>query len=256
MKYFAFAAATTLLGAALFGAAAAKDIPDNIKAGIDNTQRKEENRARDDDRKPGEVLAFYGVENGMTVADLAAGGGYFTEILSGAVGPDGKVIAHYPTNPRFEENKAALEAQFAPFGNIKITTAATGEPFPIEDDSVDIVLLSLIAHHLHYAEDSGDEMPPNSARAYNEIKRILKPGGVFAIIEHTAAPGSTRAQSAAWHRAPEDIIKADVTSAGFEFAGAADDIHMNPEDDLKNNFFESGLRGKTTRMVHKYISPE
>ncbi|WP_428407825.1 class I SAM-dependent methyltransferase [Hyphococcus sp.] len=252
MKHFALVVAA----AAMFGAAAAKDAPANIQAGIDNPQRKEENRAADEGRKPGEVLTFFRVEEGMTVADLAAGGGYFTEILSGAVGPEGKVIAHYPASQQFDQNKAAFEAQFAPYGNIEITSAAVGEPFPIADDSVDMVLLSLIIHHLHYAEESGEAMPPNSARVYGEIKRILKPGGVFAVIEHTAAPGSTRAESAAWHRAPEDVIKADVTGAGFEFAGSANGIHANPGDDLKNNFFESGLRGKTTRMVHKYVSPE
>lgn len=251
MKHLAFAAATFVM----FGAAMAKDIPANIQAGVDNTQRKEENRARDGDRKPGEVLAFFGVEEGMKVADLAAGGGYFTEIISGAVGPEGKVIAHFTAGQRFDDNKPALEAQFEPFSNIEITSAAVGEPFPIADDSVDMVLLSLIAHHLHYAEDSGEAMPANGARAYGEIKRILKPGGVFAVIEHTAAPGSTRAESAAWHRAPEEVLKADITSVGFEFAGGAD-IHVNPDDDMKNNFFASGLRGKTARMVHKYISPE
>ena len=252
MKLYAIAAAT----AALLGQAMAGDVPANIKAGIDNPQRKEDNRASDENRKPGEVLAFYKVKDGMTVADLAAGGGYFTEILSGAVGPKGKVIAHYPASQQFDTNKPALEAQYAPFGNIEITSAATGEGFPIPDNSVDMVLLSLIIHHLHYAEASGEAMPANSAKVYGEILRILKPGGTFAVIEHTAAPGSTRAESAAWHRAPEAIIKADVTSAGFVFDGAANDIHANPDDDMKNNFFESGMRGKTARFVHKFRKPE
>lgn len=239
---------------ALFSVATAKDTPANIQAAIDNPARTEDNRVRDGDRKPGEVLAFFGVDEGMTVADLAAGGGYFTEILSGAVRPEGQVIAYYPANQRFEEGRAALEEQFAPFGNIEIRSSGQGEAFPIADESVDVVLLSLIIHHLHYNEESGEAIPARSAEIYADIKRILKPGGVFAVIEHTAAPGSTRAESAAWHRAPEDIIKADVTSAGFQFDGSAN-IHVNPDDDMKNNFFESGLRGKTTRMVHRYVKP-
>ncbi len=248
---FSIAAAASVA----LSAASAADIPANIKAAIDNPNRKEENRARDADRKPGEVLAFFGIEEGMTVIDMASGGGYFTEIIAGAVGPEGKVVAHNTAGQRFDEQREALEAQYAPFGNIEIAAVERGEPLPYEDDTADIILLSLIIHHLHYEEEGGEVMPDRAARIYEDFKRVLKPGGVFAVIEHTAAPGSSRAESAAWHRAPEDIIKADVTSAGFEFDGGAD-IHVNPDDDLKNVWFEVDLRGKTTRMVHRYISPE
>lgn len=253
MRRITLLAATAAL--AMGSAAQAGEIPANIKAAVENEQRSEDNRARDGDRKPGKVLAYYGVENGMTVADLAAGGGYYAEILSGAVGPGGKVIAYYPASQQFEDGKAALEEQYAPFGNIQIASAAQGEPLPMEDDSVDIVLLSLIIHHLHYTEDSGEDMPARSGEVYADIRRVLKPGGVFAVIEHIAAPGSTRAESAAWHRAPESIIRADVTSAGFTFDGGAE-IHVNPDDDMKNVWFDTGLRGKTNRMVHRYVSPD
>jgi len=236
-------------------AASAADIPANIQAAVDNPIRKEENIARDADRKPGEVLAFFGVEEGMAVVDIASGGGYFTEILSGAVGPDGHVHAHNTAGQRFEDGREALEAQYEPFGNIMIEAVETGTALPYEDNSVDVLLLSLIVHHLHYDEATGEAIPERASKVYADFKRVLKPGGVFAVIEHTAAPGSTRAESAAWHRAPEEIIKADITSAGFTFDGSAD-IHVNPDDDLKNVWFDVGLRGKTTRMVHRYVNPE
>ena len=232
----------------------AGEAPANIKAAIENPLRSEDNVARDESRKPGKVLAFYGVDEGMTVVDIASGGGYFTEIIAGAVGEDGAVRAHNTASDRFEEGRAALEEKYAPFGNITIDAVERGDPLPYDDNSVDFVLLSLIIHHLHFDEETGEAMPARSGEIYADIKRVLKPGGVFGVIEHTAAPGSTRAESAGWHRAPEDIIKADVTSAGFEFAGAAD-IHNNPDDDLKNVWFEAGLQGKTTRMVHKYVNP-
>ena len=49
--------------------------------------------ARDADRKPAEMLAFAGIRPGMTIAELAPGGGYFTRILTGAVGSSGHVYA-------------------------------------------------------------------------------------------------------------------------------------------------------------------
>lgn len=253
MRHFAITAA---IAAISLSSAMAGDVPANIKAAVDNPNRSEENRARDEDRKPGKVLSFFGVEEGMTVVDIASGGGYFTEVISGVVGPDGKVSAQNRASDQFEERREALEAQFAPFGNITIDTSVPGEPLPYADDSVDVVLLSLIIHHLHYAEESGEAIPARSVGIYSEFRRILKPGGVFAVIEHKAPDGTSREQSAAWHRISEDVMVADVTSAGFTLDGSNDKIHKNADDDLQNTWFETGLRGKTTRLVHRYKSPD
>lgn len=243
------------LAAAFLSTANAGEIPEAIQNAVDNPLRTEANRERDADRKPGKVLAFFEIKPGMHIADLASGSGYFTEIMAGIVGEDGSVSAHNSASEQFDERRPALEVQYAPFGNITIDVTSRGDPLPYEDDSLDFVLLSLIMHHLHYAEESGEALPPRSTQIYADIQRVLKPGGVFGVIEHTAAPGSSREQSAAWHRAPEEMIKSDLTNAGFEFAGSAD-IHNNPDDDLANVWFDAGLRGKTTRFVHKYRSPE
>ena len=146
MKQLASLAAVALFS---ISAAAAGEIPANIKAGVDNPNRTEANRERDADRKPAEVLAFFGIEKGMTVVDLASGGGYFTEIIAGAVAPGGQVRAQNRAGERFEGRRAALEAQFAPFGNITIDVTEAGSALPYEDNSVDMVILSLIIHHLH-----------------------------------------------------------------------------------------------------------
>jgi len=52
--------------------------------------------ARDAARKPTELLAFAGIRPGDTVGDYIMGGGYFTRVLSAAVGPEGKVYAFQP----------------------------------------------------------------------------------------------------------------------------------------------------------------
>lgn len=241
--------------ASMLSTAIAGDIPANIQTAIDNPLRTEENRARDEDRKPGKVLAFYGVKEGMTVVDIASSGGYFSELFSGAVGPDGHVRAQNRAGPRINDRIDALNEHYAKFTNITLDITEPGTPLPYADNSTDVVMLSLIIHHLHYAEDAGEKMPESSAGIYADVMRILKPGGVFAVIEHKAADGSSRAESAGWHRIPEATMKADVTSAGFVFDGSAEKIHMNPEDDMKNYWNDSGLRGKTTRLVHRYVKP-
>ncbi len=248
--------------------AMASEIPTNVTAAVENPNRSEENSARDADRKPAEVLGFFGVKPGMSVIDWGAGGGYFTEILANAVGPGGTVYAQYSAGERFNQMRPGLEAKYAPFGNIKISTAEEGANLPYPDNSVDMVLMSLIIHHFHYSEDSAEKIPPSSATAYADILRILKPGGQFAIIEHRAIDGSSREESASWHRIPESVLVSDVSGAGFTLDGKNDSIHYNPDDAMNTAWFgvtenedgttarfDNGLRGKTTRLVYLFRKP-
>lgn len=228
----------------------------SIGDAIANSNRTEANRERDADRKPDQVLAFAGVEAGDTVLDWGAGGGYWTELFSGVVGDAGTVYAEQAAGERFESRKAAYEEQFAPFGNVELLPIARGEPIPLDDNSVDTVLLSYLYHHMHYAEGSDEALPGSTAALLAEYARVLKPGGTFIVIEHAAADGSSRAQSAGWHRTPPDTARADITGAGFEFVDDAPEIFFNPDDDLMNSWGEAGLRGKTTTFVHKYRVPE
>ena len=227
-----------------------------IADAIGNPDRAESNRERDGARKPSEVLAFMELESGDVVLDYGAGGGYWAELFSPVVGVDGKVYAQQRAGERFESQKAALTEQFAPFGNIELMPMAPGSAFPLDDGSVDTVMVSYLYHHMHYVDGSGETFPESSSALFAEFMRVLRPGGTVVIIEHAAIDGSGRAESAGWHRTPPDMARADITGAGFEFAGEAPDIYFNPDDDRKNIWYETGLRGKTTSFVHKYRKPE
>ena len=63
---------------------------------VEDPQRSEADRTNDVRRKPVEMLSFIGIRPGMRVLDVSAGGGYTTELLARAVGPDGKVYAQTP----------------------------------------------------------------------------------------------------------------------------------------------------------------
>lgn len=227
----------------------------DIAAAINSPARTDANRERDEGRNPAEVLAFIGVSEGDTILDVGSGGGYYSELFSPLVGPEGAIFAHNrgsADDPRWP----ALTEQYAGFGNIQLTPLESGVPFPLETDSVDIIMLSYIYHHLHYAEESAEDLPPSSSAAMAEFLRVLRPGGTFIVIEHAATPGATRVQSAGWHRTPPEMARADITSAGFEFAGEARGIYFNPYDDLANTWFDVGLSGRTTSFVHKYQAPD
>ena len=81
--------------AMLASAAMAKPpaVPKAIAAAVADPARPQADRDRDADRKPAECIAFAGLKPGQRIADLLPGGGYFTRIFSGVVGPKGQVFA-------------------------------------------------------------------------------------------------------------------------------------------------------------------
>src|SRR6476620_5997300 len=68
-------------------------VPKAIAAAVADPARPQADRDRDADRKPAECIAFAGLKPGQRIADLLPGGGYFTRIFSGVVGPKGQVFA-------------------------------------------------------------------------------------------------------------------------------------------------------------------
>src|SRR5262245_12218660 len=85
----AFFIATVAYAATDKSPAVSKD----IAAAVADSARPQADRDRDADRKPAECIAFAGLKPGQRVADLLPGGGYFTRIFSGVVGPKGQVFA-------------------------------------------------------------------------------------------------------------------------------------------------------------------
>src|ERR1700741_4711399 len=85
MKWLAALTLSLFLAPALQAA----DIPANIANSLAAPERSAKDRERDARDKPAELLHFAGVSEGMKVADVFGGGGYWSEILARAVGPSG-----------------------------------------------------------------------------------------------------------------------------------------------------------------------
>src|SRR4051812_27667625 len=99
---------------------AAPHPPANVGTVLLDPIRPPTDVARDADRRPIELLGFAGVRPGSKIAELAPGGGYFTRILTGAVGPTGHIyaIAGRPS--------PALQELAAKRSNLTVTIASPG----------------------------------------------------------------------------------------------------------------------------------
>jgi predicted methyltransferase len=139
-------------------AAATPKIPKPIADAVADPARPQADRDRDAGRKPAECIAFAGLKPGQRIADLLPGGGYFTRIFSGVVGPKGQVIAVAPPKrpdaPADRPEPAAAVraiAADAHYSNVTVDVEKLTElKLP---ESLDMVWTSQNYHDLHNAKD-------------------------------------------------------------------------------------------------------
>ena len=248
MKRLLLAAA---LSVAANGYAAAPAVPDYITAAVADPGRPAEDSKRDADRKPAEMLAFAGIKAGDTVVDFIPGKGYFTRIFSKVVGAkgkaNGKVYALEPTeiDKEVPDELGALKALAAQYPNVTVLDQPVF-PFKVPE-AVDLVWTSQNYHDLHDPFMGS----PDVAKLDKQIYDALKPGGIFLVLDHAAAPGTGLANTNDLHRIDPETVKKEVTAAGFEFVGSSE-VLRNPADPHTIKVFDPSIRGRT-RPVHLQV---
>jgi predicted methyltransferase len=223
----------------------------SIASALSAADRPKADTDRDADRKPAALLAFAGVRPGDRVADIMPGTGYFTRIFSHVVGPKGHVLAIVPTElaqvaPNLAASATALGNDPA-YANISVSIAPTvslSAPLPI-----DLAWTSDNYHDL-YAFFGADKAAQFDAAVY----RMLKPGGVFIVIDHAAAPGIDQAAIKRMHRIDPAIVKAQVEAAGFKLESESA-ILSNPDDGHDRPVFDPVIKGHTDQFVLKFRKP-
>lgn len=235
-------ALTASMCCVLFSFAVA-DVAPGFEAALNADERPAEDKERDAARKPAKVLKFLGIDAGMTILDISASTGWYTEVLSAAVGPDGRVIAHNPVR-RQERTESAIAAKAERLGNITVMFADFGN---MGLDSVaDAALTALNFHDLqNRGEASGQAFLGDAYKA-------LKPGGVLGVIDHEGNAGQ---DNAALHRIEVEVTKSALEKAGF-VVEAVSDILDNPEDDQTLNIRDESLQRNTDRFVIRARKPE
>ncbi len=219
--------------------------------------RPETDMKDDGIRKAMEVLAFTGVSVGMTVVDLEAGSGYYSELFSRIVGENGKVFMQ---NPGLIDNfikPEVFEARLGKDGErLKNVThiRSNFDVLDVPDASADLVTWFLGPHELWLKDATGALTLGAPDDVYAEIYRVLKPGGKFVALDHKAASGSPATTGGTTHRIDPAHVLASARKAGFVFEKSSD-ILANPDDDYDIMVFDPKVRRKTDRFLHMYVKP-
>lgn len=212
---------------------------------IDLSARTKADMQQDEGRKPVEIIKFSGVKQGDKVLDLLAGGGYYSELLSRAVGEKGHVTLQIP-KAYLKYAKQTLDVRLA---NDRLKNVdyllSEAKDLKLSKNTYDSAFLVLGFHDMFFQEDgwnfTADEVMP-------QVLKSLKKGGKLLIIDHNAAKDSGIRDVKTLHRIDSAFVKADLEKRGFKLVKTSKLLENNADDHSKL-VFAPELRRKTDRFV-------
>lgn len=218
------------------GEAPADSPPDTMEAaadpGSDDVPNRAAELARDEGSRPQVVMDFVGVEPGDRVADIFAGDGYYTYLLSERVGPEGRVYAQgYSPGLAARLERGDLAAA----GNVELVDSLSQLPAEGLDHA-------LIIRGYHLFEDP--------AGFFAALHAALVPDGTVGVVELRL--GTDRGHDMETHRMGDLQVREEFEGAGFTFVEVSDALH-NPNDD--HTEFWEGRRHLADRMLLKFAEP-
>lgn len=208
---------------------------------LSDATRPADEVAQDAARHVVELYEFFGLQDGMTVADVWPGAGYNTHLLS-RFNTGGKVYAVMGFY---------ADGQFATLEGLTQRVADAGlDNVEIVANLVDVPAASLdlaiAVRNYHDAEQYGDGRQATVQQLFDAVK----PGGVVGIVEvATDRPGWDEET----HRLNEQVVIDEFTAGGFVLE-ASTDMLANPDDDHSTSGFDVG-RHTMDRYVLKFRKP-
>jgi ubiquinone/menaquinone biosynthesis C-methylase UbiE len=171
-------------------------------------QAKMFNRKASDPRnKPDQILETLELQLGQTVADIGAGGGYFSLQFAETVGKRGKVYA-VDTNPEFLEF-IRDHAQEKGLTNLE-AVLVTEDNLTLPARRLDLIFMRNICHHLQ-----------NRAKYFRKLRSLLRPHGRIAIIEYRHARRFSF-RGLFGHYVPKATLLKEMRDAGYTLQKSLD----------------------------------
>ncbi|MEO5866097.1 MAG: methyltransferase, partial [Sphingomonas sp.] len=173
--------------------------------------------------------------------------GYFTRMLSDVVGPTGHV---YGLDNKGWGNATSLAAALSAG---RYTNASAGEDvfgavhFP---KPLDLAWVTQNYHDLKIAKYG----VVDTLAFDRKVFAALKPGGIFFILDHDAAPGLDSNGIARLHRIPKAQVIREVTAAGFTLVAQGDFLHRT-SDDHTLPVSDKRVQGHTDQYALRFEKP-
>jgi predicted methyltransferase len=155
-------------------------------------------------QKPDQVMDALHIADGTVVADIGAGGGWFTVRLARRVGPNGRVYAVDVQRLMIEAIERRVQREG--YTNVTPILGEYDDPKLPADARTDAVLIVETFHEMQ-----------NPVDVLRNIARTLKPQGRIGIIDYL--PGEGGPGPAAEERLAPDIVVKEAATAGLKLVG-------------------------------------
>jgi predicted methyltransferase len=245
---FAAFFSSALLGAASLAGTAAH-AADLYEAAVQHQGRSVDDLKRDESERPAAVLRLAGIKPGMQVADVLAANGYYSELLSYVVGPQGHVLML--NNTAYDHWSTGWEKRLAGnrLPNVEHRTVDL-ERLDLPDHSLDALVLIKVYHDIYWVDTSAGATWPkmNASTVLDELTRVLKPGGLLLIEDHSAKPGTGSSDAGRLHRIDEAYTVQDFQKRGFKLIGKSDILRRADDKRELVSYTPPGV-GKTDRFL-------
>lgn len=151
-------------------------------------------------QRPDQVMDALHVADGTVIADLGAGGGWFTVRLARRVGPNGRVYAVDVQRLMIEAIQRRVQREG--YSNVVAVLGDDADPRLPSDARTDAVLIVDAFHEM-----------ADPVRLLRNVARTLKPQGRIGIIDYSQGEGGPGPSPD--ERVPPAVVVANAASAGL-----------------------------------------
>jgi predicted methyltransferase len=223
-----------------------------VLAAMQGEIRTPEERARDVNRLPVEILSFFRMREDMRVLEILPAGGWFTKILAPVLKDKGKLYVTHPEG-RYAEAYRGI-ARLPGLEKVEevgwgAAGGVSGGPFgPSGKWAVQPVDIAVTFRNYH------NFSPADRATVNRSTFDALKPGGYYGIVDHTRRHNEPGTRDNGRRVDPVLVIK-EVQDAGFVLVDFSN-LYYRPDDALKLEVGNAEVNDKTDRVALLFRKPQ
>ena len=164
----------------------------------------------------GDPITLAALQPGQSVLDLGSGGGLDCFLAGKKVGESGHVIGVDMTPEMLEKARAIAERMG--MTNVEFRHGFL-EALPVDDNSIDVTISNCVIN-----------LSPDKAKVFNEVFRVLRPGGKLAvsdIVTDGPLPEAIKQSMSMWAGCVAGAVDANDYVGMMEAAGFTD-IFITP----------------------------
>jgi predicted methyltransferase len=226
-------------------------VESRLKVAMASDVRTAAETDRDRNRKPVETLEFFGLREDMKAVELLPGGGWYTKLLAPVLADDGEFHVALGTR-RVKENLLGLEG-FEHVGvaaeDANIFRPEGSRYYSLEFEGLGVSDADIVFTFRNYHNFNPDGRMAMNRAVYD----ALKPGGVYAVVDHTRRHMEGDSDENRRRMDPVLAIR-EIQAAGFELVDFSN-LHFRPDDELRYEVGRKTVTGNTDRWTLKFVKP-